>query len=201
MKTKQTLKTTTAWLIFLACALAPVHCTKEDPAGSGEPPQNAKTEDENAVSEAKENLAIIYADGDRADSVTKEITLPREGTGNDGEVNGVTIGWASDNDDVINVETSGIGVVTQPAPGESDVKVTLTAIIKKNTSIRTKTFTLVVLARTSTVNDPGDCPAAPSGYTSPDEVSDTDTRPRWPVVTKKAAGMPVWMTNAPHKKG
>ena len=176
MKTKQTLKTTTAWLIFLACALAPVHCTKEDPAGSGEPPQNAKTEDENAVSEAKENLVIGYSGAENADGVTKEITLPREGTGNDGEVNGVTIGWASDNDDVINVETRGIGVVTQPAPGESDVKVTLTAIIKKNTSIRTKTFTLVVLARTSTVNDPGDCPAAPSGYTSPDEVSDTDTR-------------------------
>ena len=176
MKTKQTLKTTTAWLIFLACALAPVHCTKEDPAGSGEPPQNAKTEDENAVSEAKENLVIGYSGAENADGVTKEITLPREGTGNDGGSNGVTIGWASDNDDVINVETRGIGVVTQPAPGESDVKVTLTAIIKKNTSIRTKTFTLVVLARTSTVNGPGDCPAAPSGYTSPDEVSDTDTR-------------------------
>ena len=129
MKTKQTLKTTTAWLIFLACTLAPVHCTKEDPAGSGEPPQNAKTDDENAVSEAKENLVIGYSGAENADGVTKEITLPREGTGNDGEVNGVTIGWASDNDDVINVETRGIGVVTQPAPGESDVKVTLTAII------------------------------------------------------------------------
>ena len=103
MKTKQTLKTTTAWLIFLACALAPVHCTKEDPAGSGEPSEKTTAEDENAVSEAKENLVIGYSGEENADGVTQDITLPREGTGNDGEGNGVTIGWASGNDDVINV--------------------------------------------------------------------------------------------------
>ena len=177
MKTKQTLKTTTAWLIFFACALAPVHCTKEDPAGSGEPSQNAKTDDENAVSEAKENLVIGYSGEENADGVTGNITLPLAGIGSNGEGNGVTITWASDNDDVINVvETRGTGVVTQPAPGENDVKVTLTATLTKGGATDTATFPLVVLARTSTPRDPGDCPAAPSGYTSPNKISETDTR-------------------------
>ena len=171
MKAKQALKTTTAWLIFFACAFATVNCAAEDPAGSGEPPQNTKAEDENAVSEAKASLVIGYSGEENADGVTQDITLPTEGTGNDGEVNRVTITWVSDKGDVINVvETPGTGVVTQPAPGEKDIKVTLTATLTKGDATDTKTFPLTVLAKP--ISDDDAVAAAKSalaiGYSSGD---------------------------------
>ena len=160
MKTKQTLKTTTAWLIFFACVFATVNCAAEDPAGSGEPSEKTTAEDENAVSEAKASLVIGYSGEENANGVTQDITLPTEGTGSDAAGNGVTITWVSDKGDVINVVgTPGTGVVTRPGPGENDVKVTLTATLTSNTSVRTKIFILTVLAQP---NYRGSCNARPT---------------------------------------
>ena len=47
--------------------------------------------DAEAVERAKDNLAIIYAGGDSAESVTQDVTLPTTGE------NGVAIVWESGN--------------------------------------------------------------------------------------------------------
>ena len=51
--------------------------------------------DAEAVQQAKENLAIRYAPGDRAESVTQDITLPTTAE------NGVAISWESGNRAVV----------------------------------------------------------------------------------------------------
>ena len=93
--------------------------------------------DEDAVTQAKEDLTITYAQDDSAGSVTGDITLPTEGT------NEVMIIWASSNETAVN---SGTGMVTRPGPGESNAEVTLTATLTKNDATGTKTFDLTVLA-------------------------------------------------------
>lgn len=96
------------------------------------------TSDDEKVAADKDNLAVGYAAGDSATSVTKNLTLAIAGTNA-----GVTIAWASDKADVV----STAGVVTRPAKGEADVEVKLTATISCGGAIdQTKEFTLTVKA-------------------------------------------------------
>ena len=100
--------------------------------------------DEDVVTQAKDSLTIGYAQGDSSSRVTKDITLPLMGAGNDGEDNGVIIAWDSNNEAVIN---SGTGVVTEPLSANMKVEVTLTATLTKNNASDTRTFILTVLSR------------------------------------------------------
>ena len=59
--------------------------------------------DAEAVRQAKSVLAIRYAEGDRAESVTQDVTLPTTGMNDNGEGGRVTISWESDNSAVINL--------------------------------------------------------------------------------------------------
>lgn len=87
--------------------------------------------DAELVAEAKAALAIAFAQGDTADSVTSDLELPvTQGT--------VTVAWASNNDAV-----SAAGVVTR---GEADVTVTLTATLTLNAATDTKAFIVTVKA-------------------------------------------------------
>lgn len=93
--------------------------------------------DADAVSADSDNLAVIYASGDSAASVTQSVTLSASGS------NGTTITWESDNTTVIAIN----GTVSRPAYNDGEdaaVTVTLTATITKNGESDTKTFTLTV---------------------------------------------------------
>ena len=121
----------TALLSFACAALMLVHCAK---GGDTE-----TTSDEVAVMQAKNALMITYASGESAAGVTENITLPLTGA------NGVSIAWASDDDAVIDVETTpGTGMVTRP--DGMDTMVTLTARLTKNEASDTRDFILTVLA-------------------------------------------------------
>ena len=138
-KTKKNLNTITAWLIFFACAFAPVHCTQEYLTNIHQLFENTVADDENAVMQAIRSLEIGYSGEENDTGVTGDITLPTAGA------DGVSISWASDNEAVIDVRTPGTGVVTQPEPGENDIRVTLTATLTSNAVVRTKTFILTVI--------------------------------------------------------
>lgn len=64
-----------------------------------------------AVAAAKAALAIGFASGDSAASVTKNLTLPATGLDNS------TVTWASSNTNAIN----NAGVVSQPPTGNTNV--------------------------------------------------------------------------------
>ena len=88
-----------------------------------------------AVVEADVNaLAIGFASGDSASSVTAGLTLPTTGT------NGSTIAWASSDSATV----SNAGAVTRQ---DSNKSVTLTATVTKNETAATRTFSVVVIAR------------------------------------------------------
>ncbi|WP_053093049.1 immunoglobulin-like domain-containing protein [Geobacillus stearothermophilus] len=89
-----------------------------------------------AVAAAKVALAIGYANGDDANNVTQNLTLPTTS-------NGATITWASSDPTVVATN----GKVTRPATGQPDAKVTLTATITKGSATDTKTFTVTVKAQ------------------------------------------------------
>ena len=130
------------FLCFLL--LINLHCFKYTLSdflnADGPPPK-----DEDVVGEAKGVLAIVYAEGDSAESVTQDITLPTAGAGE------VVITWESSHSDIIAIsETDSadgnrMGVVTRPESGENDAEVTLTATLTKNEALDTKTFDLTVL--------------------------------------------------------
>ncbi|MDB5052426.1 MAG: hypothetical protein JWM44_476 [Bacilli bacterium] len=88
--------------------------------------------DAGAISVAKAALAIVYASGDSATNVTQNLTLAASGT------NGTSVTWTSSNLTVIN----NAGVVTRQTTG--DIKLTLTATIKKNSTTDRALFTLTV---------------------------------------------------------
>lgn len=93
--------------------------------------------DEEKVSWAKKALEIIYSDGDSADSVIQDITLPVTGGC------GTIISWESSNSEYLTVE----GVVNRPYPGVEDVKVMLTANISLNETSETKEFEVTIKAQ------------------------------------------------------
>nr|MCR4940237.1 InlB B-repeat-containing protein [Treponemataceae bacterium] len=93
------------------------------------------------VAALKNTLAISFASGDSATSVTKNITLPSGS-------NGVSVTWSSSNAAVI----SNAGVVTRPAYTGSNANVTLTATLSKGSASDTKTFALTVLKEAAPVD-------------------------------------------------
>ncbi len=92
--------------------------------------------DEETVTHDKANLAIIYADGDHAAHVTKNVTLSAITIPSLGS----TVTWTSSNTGHV---TTG-GAITRPANGSGDVIVYLTATITKNSEAETKVFKLTV---------------------------------------------------------
>ena len=88
-----------------------------------------------AVAAAKAALAITYASGDSASSVTKNLTLPATG------LDTSTITWVSNNSSVV----SNSGVVTQPLT--QDASVTMTATITVGSASDTKAFPITVKAQ------------------------------------------------------
>jgi|GEM_PF-2307072 len=90
--------------------------------------------DEEAVAADKAQLAIGYAAGDNAASVTQNVTLPTTAS------NGSTVSWSSNTAGTI----TNAGMVTRPAYNTADQKVTLIATITKNAVTETRTFELTV---------------------------------------------------------
>jgi hypothetical protein len=88
--------------------------------------------DQQVVDAAKDTLAITYATGDTALTVTEDLTLPVTS-------GAVAIAWSSSEEDSI----SDAGVVVQ---GQVDVDVVLTATLTKGTASNTKVFNVKVLA-------------------------------------------------------
>ncbi|MEK4330578.1 S-layer homology domain-containing protein [Paenibacillus sp. FSL R7-0312] len=85
-----------------------------------------------AVNLDKDQLEIVYADGDLQASVTKDVILPAAGE------HGSVITWTSSHPDIV----SGKGEVKRPA---STIGVTLTATLKKDGAEAQKSFVLTVL--------------------------------------------------------
>jgi len=92
-----------------------------------------------AVAIDKLHLAIGYAAGDSAASVTQNLILPLTGS-----VTGSAITWNSDNAAVSAVTGSSIGLVTRPAYESGDANVILTATITSGGASNTKSYSLVV---------------------------------------------------------
>jgi alpha-tubulin suppressor-like RCC1 family protein len=88
--------------------------------------------DAGAIAAAKTAVEIGYNNGDTATNVTHDLTLPSSGT------NGTTVSWISSNPTVVS-STGGITQLTT-----KDSKVTLTALIKKNTTVVRKAFVFTV---------------------------------------------------------
>ncbi len=97
----------------------------------------AQMTDQEAVAAAKAALAIGYAQGDSASSISQNVSLPLSGSEN------CAISWSSDTPAVI----SNSGVVQQPAIG--NVAVMLTATISSHAYSDTASFTLTVLGQMS----------------------------------------------------
>jgi len=92
------------------------------------------------VAAAKAALAIGYAAGDSANSVTANLVLSTSGA------DAIAISWTSSSPALI----SATGVVTRPSAGSTDVTVTLIATLTGDSAIDTKVFTLSVLAMPDT---------------------------------------------------
>ena len=136
-KIKNMSKTGAKVLLFciLAVTLGSVNACRSgggDNKGDNMNPGDTITDAE-AVQRAKDALRIDYAAGDRAESVTQNITLPTAGE------NGVAISWESS--DPARVSTTG----TVSRPNAANTGVILTATLTKNEARDTKSFTLTVI--------------------------------------------------------
>ena len=87
-----------------------------------------------SVFNASNALMIVYAAGDRQNSVTKNVSLPTGGA------NEVSISWVSSDTNVI----SPSGVVTRPSSLER-IEVILTATLRKNDAMAKKMFVVTVV--------------------------------------------------------
>ncbi len=94
-----------------------------------------KASNTGAIAADKLDLAITYAAGDNASSVTQNLTLPTTGT------NGSSIVWASNNPAISTTAVVGTGMVVRQLV---DTPVTLTATITFGLDSDTKQFNLVV---------------------------------------------------------
>lgn len=120
----------------------------------------AKMTDAQAVAAAKAALAIGYASGDSASSVTQNLTLPA--TGIDGSSNS----WVSGNPAVV----SNAGAVTRPLTGDDSV--TITATITVGSASDTKAFPITVKAQMTDAQAVAAAKAALAiGYASGDSAS------------------------------
>ncbi|MFS8212436.1 immunoglobulin-like domain-containing protein [Paenibacillus sp. S29] len=104
--------------------------------------------DAERVAQAKAALALGFAPGDTADSVSQKLTLPLAG------LNDTTVSWSSDTPDIITNE----GAVTRPRYDLGDRKVKLTATITKGSASDTQTFEVTVAKITAqdTLNQAAD---------------------------------------------
>ena len=136
-KIKNTSKTGAKVFLFsiLAVTLGFVNACRSgggDNKGDNMNPGDTITDAE-AVQRAKSVLMIGYAPGDRAESVTQNLSLPTAGE------NGVAISWESS--DPARVSTTG----TVSRPNAANTGVILTATLTKNEARDTKSFTLTVI--------------------------------------------------------
>lgn len=116
-------------LVCLALVVMLVRCGGISSGGS------ASLTSAEKVAAAKTALAIEYASGDSATSVTQSVTLPIAG------IDDATISWESSNTAVI----TNAGIVNQPIGPDSAV--TLTATITVGAASDTKTFLITVKAK------------------------------------------------------
>ena len=98
--------------------------------------------DVDTVTKDERALAITYAPGDSASSVTGNVFLPSSGN------NGSSISWSTSTKSRITDE----GVVRRPAASSGDATVTLTATISKGKAREVKAFTLTVKDKSYTGN-------------------------------------------------
>ncbi len=120
--------------------------------------------DAESVAADKAALQVGFATGDKADSVTQNLSLPAIGA------NDSSIVWTSSHPSVVAAN----GVVNRPLKTEDDVLVTLTATITKNGQQQTKEFNVYVLKETA-YNDAeavaADKTALEVGYTAGDKAT------------------------------
>ena len=148
--------------------------------GTGCPqPVEPETDYSADVAAAKSSLAIEFASGDSATSITQDITLPAK-------VGDVSVKWSSSNTAVI----SNDGDVVRPAFADGNTNVTLTATLSKGTASDTKAFNVTVLA------------LAPYSYTVTFDSQNADTaaNPSSIVVTEPATTV-ASLPTAPVKSG
>lgn len=103
-------------------------------------------EDVRAVASDKNALIIIYAPGDSAGSVTRNLGLPHQGG------NGTRISWKSSDSAKIAVD----GTVNRPPVGSEDAAVTLFATIAKGAARDSRSFALIVRTLADTQSSVGD---------------------------------------------
>jgi hypothetical protein len=89
-----------------------------------------------ALNRDMESIAIGYAAGDSANSVTQNVTLITQAP------QGSTVSWSADKTNI-----TGSGIVTRPGSGSADETVVLTAKLTKGAFSNQKTFTVIVKAR------------------------------------------------------
>ena len=151
---------------------------------SAEPATDTSAED---VAVAKSSLAIQFASGDSATSVTQDITLPAK-------VGDVSVTWSSSNSYVV----SNNGSVTRPSYIDGDTSVILTAVLSKGVASDTKDFTLIILAigpYSYTVifdSQNADTDASPSSITVTEPVTKVSDLPIPP--TKEGFEFDGWFT-------
>ena len=90
--------------------------------------------DTETVKASADNVAIIYAKGNSADRVTKNVTLPTSGDGN------VIVSWKSSNTDIMADDG------TLAKLPEGNVKITLTATVIKGNAVETREFVITVFS-------------------------------------------------------
>lgn len=95
--------------------------------------------DEQAVAQDIEALQVQYANGDSANSVTQNVGLAQAGSNN------TVITWESSNPQRV----SSAGTVTRSTYSEGDQTVRLTAQVQRGSVINTKTFDLIIKARSA----------------------------------------------------
>ncbi|WP_168120814.1 leucine-rich repeat domain-containing protein, partial [Paenibacillus sp. HB172176] len=144
--------------------------------------------DAEAVALDKELLAIAYASGDSASSVTQDVGLPTSGG------SGTTVTWSSDAPGVVGED----GAVVRPSYTTGDASVTLTATIAKGSESVTKTFVLTVvkLAQSDAEAVAADKLALEIAYESGDSASSVTQDVGLP--TSGGSGTTVtWSSDAP----
>ncbi len=104
----------------------------------------AELSDSEIVADDQDGLAIGFAEGDSADSVTGDLTLPLTG------VLGSAITWLSDTSEIIAHD----GAVTRPDADAEDAEVALTATITYGEAEDTKVFTVTVLKEQTDEGEP-----------------------------------------------
>ncbi|WP_185602350.1 S-layer homology domain-containing protein [Paenibacillus sp. 598K] len=96
--------------------------------------------DAEAIVSDKNKLTVGYSEGDTANHVTGELTLPTTGASD------TAISWSSSDAGIVAAN----GAVTRPSYAQGDQIVTLTATITKGAASDTKTFTVTVKALAQT---------------------------------------------------